>query len=41
VAKKYLTKSNRTVAILVKKENNNKTKETKENSKPEKSTVTY
>ncbi len=38
VTKKYLTKSNRTVAILVNKEdNNNKTKETKENKKPEKS----
>src|SRR3989339_1819119 len=41
VAKKYLTKSNRTVAILVKKENNNKTKETKEGNKPEKAAVAY
>jgi len=42
VTKKYLTKSNRTVAILVKKENNNKTKETQEgNNKPEKATATY
>lgn len=41
VAKKYFTKSNRTVAILVKKENNTKMKETKENNRPEKSAVTY
>ena len=42
VAKKYFTKSNRTVAILVKKENNNKTKEAKEvNNKPEKAAATY
>ena len=42
VTKKYLTKNNRTVAILVKKENNNKTKETQEgNNKPEKATATY
>lgn len=42
VAKKYLTKNNRTVAILVKKENNIKTKEAKEdNNKPEKATATY
>ena len=42
VVKKYLTKSNRTVAILVKKENNNKTKEAKEdNNKPGKATATY
>src|SRR3989338_1427617 len=42
VAKKYLTKNNRTVAILVKKENNNKTKEAKEdNNKPGKATATY
>ena len=40
VTKKYLTKSNRTVAVLVKKENN-KTKEAKENEKPGKSTATY
>ncbi|MDN3514113.1 MAG: insulinase family protein [Candidatus Brocadia sp.] len=33
VANKYLTKNNRTVAILVKKENNNKAKETKEKNK--------
>ncbi|MDO8140042.1 MAG: hypothetical protein Q6358_00950 [Candidatus Brocadiales bacterium] len=41
VAKKYLTKSNRTVAILVKKENNNKPKEVKEENKPEKTTAAY
>jgi predicted Zn-dependent peptidase len=41
VAMKYFTKNNRTVAILVKKENNTKMKETKENNRPEKSTVTY
>ncbi len=41
VAKKYFTKNNRTVAILVKKENSTKMKETKENNRPEKSTVTY
>jgi len=41
VTKKYLTKNNRTVAILVKKENNNKPKEAKENTKPEKADGAY
>jgi predicted Zn-dependent peptidase len=41
VVNKYLTKNNRTVAILVKKENSNKPKETKGNDKQEKSTITY
>ncbi len=41
VANKYLTKSNRTVAILVKKENNNKTKETKEKTQEEKPSAVY
>ncbi len=38
VANKYLTKNNRTVAILVKKENDNKAKETKGAKTPEKPT---
>lgn len=44
VVNKYLTKNNRTVAILVKKENNQKTKETKETkekNKLGKSTAAY
>lgn len=41
VVNKYLKKSNRTAAVLVKKENNNKAKETKGNNKSEKSAVTY
>ncbi len=41
IAKKYFTKNNRTVAMLVKKESNKKVKEMKENSESEKSTVTY
>ena len=41
VVNKYLTKNNRTVAILVKKDNSNKTKEAKGNNKPGKSAVTY
>lgn len=40
VANKYLTKSNRTVAVLVKKENN-KTKETKEKTRAEKPSAVY
>lgn len=40
VVNKYLTKNNRTVAILVKKENN-KTKETKEKNKEEKPAGAY
>ncbi len=34
VSRKYLTKNNRTVAVLVKKENDKKSKETKENAHP-------
>lgn len=41
VVNKYLKKSNRTVAILVKKENNNRTTETKEKNKSEKPAVAY
>jgi predicted Zn-dependent peptidase len=41
VAKKYFTKNNRTVAMLVKKESNKKVKEMKENNESEKSTDTY
>lgn len=40
VANKYLTKNNRTVAVLVKKENN-KTKETKEKTQAEKPSAVY
>lgn len=40
VVNKYLTKNNRTVATLVKKENNSKAKETNEKTKGEKSTAT-